>query len=149
MLELAETVKEVSLATRKFWFFNFQLQLFPNDKRLIVNVKLCSSSILLWRSWWWRTHPTILAKGSPTSQKQRSCSNGSRRSSWGMDFLSWRMISEPDSKSRGKTKLVILGIIMAKMELQMNGGSLRGDCWFRWWLDVLCSFHYLSCLYLE
>lgn len=58
---------------------------------------ICSSSIPMWRSPWWRTPQTIRARGSQTSQKLRSCSDGNPRSSCGMAFRWWRMISDRGS----------------------------------------------------
>lgn len=59
----------------------------------------------MWRSQWWKTPQMILAKGSLTSQKQRSCLDGNRRSSFVMAFPSWRTISGSDLLSPERTEL--------------------------------------------
>lgn len=87
MIELAETVKEVSE------FCNQLNRVKKMGKRVDQRIILhCSLSILKWRSNRWRTLQMILVKGSRSLPKQRSCSDGSQRSNCEMAFHSWRMI---------------------------------------------------------
>ncbi|KAF4357955.1 hypothetical protein G4B88_008218 [Cannabis sativa] len=83
MLELAETVKEVS-------HLNFE----PHFQHLHKTSKHLSTQ--MWRSYQSKTHQMTLARGSQTSQKPRSYLIGSQRSSCAMAFRLWRTISEQD-----------------------------------------------------
>lgn len=99
MLELAETVKEVSVRST---FHVIQLMIYHILKFLelycipeLIHYYINSWSILMWKSQWWRTPLMILAKESLTSQKQRRCLDGNPKLSCAMAFLSWRKISVP------------------------------------------------------
>ncbi|XP_004307530.1 PREDICTED: UDP-glucuronic acid decarboxylase 1-like [Fragaria vesca subsp. vesca] len=98
------TVQSPGTQTRSFCYVSdMETTLVQSTLEIQVNLQCLNSqrmsrslSILRWRLKWLKTHLMILARGSLTSQKQRSYWDGNQRSSCVTVCPLWRMISVQD-----------------------------------------------------